>query len=258
MRAFHAGRIELMRTALQAALDKGELFALYQPQLSVDGLRVVSAEALLRWSRPGMGTIGPDDFVPFAEDNELIDALGSFMLERACETAARWGDLPVSINVSPLQFARVDLAAYILEIAAQAGLPPARLELEITETAPFADIAAVRATLSELRAQGVHVSLDDLGTGHATTRLMRDLPLDRVKLGKSMADDAMTEMGAEHVAQLIRQALDLGLAVTAEGVETEAQLAFMRSCGCDRIQGYIFARPMSGAEISAFARQFAG
>ncbi len=239
-------------------MDKGEFFALYQPQLSVDGLRVVSAEALLRWSRPGIGTIGPDDFVPFAEDNKLIDELGSFMLERACETAAHWGDLPVSINVSPLQFARVDLAAYILTIAAKAGLPPGRLEIEITETAPIGDIAAVRATIAELRAQGVRVSLDDLGAGHATTCLMRELPLDRVKLGKSMADDAMTEKGAEHVSNLIQQARDFGLAVTAEGVETQAQLDFMRSCGCDRIQGYIFAKPMSGAEISAFARQFAG
>jgi EAL domain-containing protein (putative c-di-GMP-specific phosphodiesterase class I) len=246
-----------MRTALQAALDKGELFALYQPQLSVDGLRVVSAEALLRWSRPGMGTIGPDDFVPFAEDNKLIDALGSFMLERACETAATWGDLPVSINVSPLQFGRVDFAAYILKIAAQAGLPPERLEIEITETAPIIDIAAVCVIISELRAQGVRVSLDDLGTGHATTRLMRELPLDRVKLGKSMTDDSTTEAGAGAVSNLIRQALDLGLDVTAEGVETQAQLAFMRGCGCDRIQGYIFAKPMTGIEISAFARQFA-
>jgi EAL domain-containing protein (putative c-di-GMP-specific phosphodiesterase class I) len=247
-----------MHTALQAALDNGELFALYQPQLSVDGLRVVSAEALLRWSRPGMGTVGPDDFVPFAEDNELIHALGSFMLDRACETAANWGDLPVSINVSPLQFARIDLAAYILKIAAQAGLPPSRLEIEITETAPFGDIASVRATIDELRAHGVSVSLDDLGTGHATTCLMRELPLDRVKLGKSMADDAMTEAGAGLVSNLIRQALDFGLAVTAEGVETQAQLEFMRACGCDRIQGYIFAKPMSGADVSAFIRQFAG
>lgn len=247
-----------MRTALQAALDNGELFALYQPQLSVDGLRVVSAEALLRWSRPGMGTVGPDDFVPFAEDNKLIDGLGSFMLERACHTAARWGDLPVSINVSPLQFARVDLAAYILNIAVQAGLPTSRLEIEITETAPFGDLAMVRATIGELRAQGVRVALDDLGDGHATTRLMRELPLDRVKLGKNRADGAMTEAGAALVSDLIRHALDFGLAVTAEGVETQAQLAFMRDCGCDRIQGYIFAKPMSGADVTAFTRQFNG
>lgn len=246
-----------MRTALSAALENGEFFALYQPQLAADGSRVVSAEALLRWRRPGMGTVGPDDFVPFAEDNRLIDALGSFMLERACRTAARWGDLPVSINVSPLQFARADLDAYILEVAALAELPLSRLEIEITETAPFADIPAARETINKLRAQGIKVSLDDLGSGHATTFLMQQLPLDRVKLGKDMVDRAATPEGAQLLAKLVQDARDLGLDVTAEGVETPEQLAFLRSCGCDRMQGYLFARPMTGVEVTAFVRQAA-
>src|SRR3954467_5562823 len=150
-----------MRTALKAALVNDELFALFQPQLTVDGARVVSAEALLRWRRPGVGTIGPDDFVPYAEGNEMIEALGTFMLERACRTAAAWTHLPVSINVSPLQFARADLAGEILSIAEAAKLPTTRLEIEITETAPFADIDAARRVIETLRARGVTIALDD-------------------------------------------------------------------------------------------------
>jgi EAL domain-containing protein (putative c-di-GMP-specific phosphodiesterase class I) len=205
-----------------------------------------------------MGTIGPDDFVTFAEDNELIDALGAFILERACQTAARWGDVAVSVNVSPLQFARPDLVEFIVATAARAQLPLHRLEIEITETSQFGDLAAACMTLEALRQHGVSISLDDLGSGHATTELMQRLPLDRVKLGKAVVDLAATEEGAREVAALIRHALDLGLGVTAEGVETQEQLAFLRTCGCDRIQGFFYARPMSGPELSAFVRLVAG
>ncbi|MDB5644160.1 MAG: hypothetical protein JWN07_3477 [Hyphomicrobiales bacterium] len=242
-----------MHLALSAALDRDELFALYQPQMATHSLKVVCAEALIRWSRPGLGMIGPDDFVPFAEHNELIDGLGAFILKRACQTAAGWGDLPVAINVSPLQFARADLADFILSVAARAGLPLSRLEIEITETAPFADMDAACRVIDRLRSQGVLVSLDDLGSGYATACLMRELRLDRVKLAKSVVDTAATDSGAAGVATLIREARNLGLSVTAEGVETPEQLAFVTSCGCDRVQGFLFARPMSGEDVSAFA-----
>jgi EAL domain-containing protein (putative c-di-GMP-specific phosphodiesterase class I) len=179
------------------------------------------------------------------------------MLERACRTAAAWTDLPVSINVSPLQFARADLAGEILSIAEAANLSTTRLEIEITETAPFADIDAARRVIETLRARGVVVALDDLGSGHATTCLMRQLPLDRVKLGKDIVDLAATQEGGAGVAELIGLARDLGLGVTAEGVETQEQLARLRAWGCDRIQGYLFARPMMGDEIDGFVRLIA-
>ncbi len=242
-----------MHTALSAALKQDELFALYQPQLASDGVQVVCAEALLRWRRPGMGLVQPDDFVQFAEHNALIDELGTFMLERACEAAAVWGDLPVSINVSPLQFMRADLDAFILDIARRAGLPMTRLEIELTETAAFTDLTAARLTINRLRAQGVIVTLDDLGSGYATTCLMRDLPLDRVKLDKSMVDLAATAAGAEAVAKIVGQARELGLKVTAEGIETPEQFACLREFGFDRVQGFLFARPMSATELSVFA-----
>lgn len=242
-----------MHMALSVALEKGELFALYQPQLDIDGQTVVCAEALLRWQRPGMGLINPDDFVPFAEHNELIDSLGSFILERACQTAASWGNLPVSINVSPLQFARAGLDDFILDVAQRAGLPLTRLEIEITETAAFTDLAAARVMIERLRAHGVKLSLDDLGSGYATTCLMQGLPLDRVKLAKSMVDLATTSAGAEGVAKTVSEALALGLKVTAEGVETPEQFARLKACGCDRVQGFLFARPMSADELSSFA-----
>jgi EAL domain-containing protein (putative c-di-GMP-specific phosphodiesterase class I) len=244
-----------MHTALSVALKQGELFALYQPQLDIDGSHVVCAEALVRWRRPGLGLIHPDDFVPFAEHNALIDELGSFILERACQTAAGWCSLPVSINVSPLQFARAGLDDFILDVAQRAGLPLTRLEIEITETAPFADMAAARVMIERLRTHGVTLSLDDLGSGYATTCLMRDLPLDRVKLAKSVVDLATTPDGADGVAKIVRQALALGLKVTAEGVETPEQLARLKECGCDRVQGFLFARPMSADELATFAGQ---
>lgn len=247
-----------MRTALKAALMNNELFALYQPQLTADGRKVVSAEALLRWRRPGMGTIGPDDFVPYAESNELIGELGAFMLESACRTAAGWGDLIVAINVSPLQFASGDLARLILDTAASAGLPHERLEIEITETAPFANLLDARSIIAALRGAGVKVSLDDLGSGHSSPALMQRLSLDRVKLGKNVIDLAGSAEGRARVSGLISKARELGLGVTAEGVETQEQLAFLRDCGCDRIQGFFFARPMTGDELTAFARSLEG
>lgn len=243
-----------MRTALAAALENGEIFELYQPQMSVDGARVAAAEALLRWRRPGVGLVMPDDFIPCAENHELIEPLERFALERACRAAADWPGVPVSVNVSAARFGREDLVGDILDVARDAGLPLDRLEIEVTEHAPFPDMDAAARIISDLRAQGVKTALDDLGTGYATAAVMAQLPFDRVKLSKVVLDRCEGEEGARELAALVDQARGLGLGVTAEGVETGPQLEFLRQCGCDRIQGFLFARPMTGPELGAFAR----
>ncbi len=243
-----------MHASLSAALANGEFFALYQPQIATLDGRVAGVEALLRWQRPGFGIIEPSDFVTIAEKQGLIAPLGAFMLERACQTAAAWGELKLGINVSPLQFARVDFADVIFAIAGRANLPLHRLEIEITETAAFGDLEAAKATLAQLRARGVSIALDDLGSGLATPALMRALPLDRVKLGKEVVVTCQTPEGAALVRGLICAARDLGLGVTAEGVETQAEQEFLQACGCDLLQGYLFARPMTGIEFTSFLR----
>lgn len=238
-----------MHNALSAALSNSEFFALYQPQISVADGRVVAAEALLRWERPGVGVVQPADFVRFAEENGLIDPIGTFMLQVACRDAMAWSDIRVAVNVSQKQFARPSLAQFICEIAQMAGLPLTRLEIEVTETATFPDLDRAIGELEELRAQGVVVSLDDLGSGHATLELMAKLPLDRVKLGRDIVETYASAQGAARLRTLVSAAHQAGLGVTAEGIETHGERDFLQSLGSDQMQGFLFAHPMNAKDV---------
>lgn len=241
-----------MHIALPEAITKGEFFALYQPQVSAADGRVVAAEALLRWERPGVGTVLPGDFVPFAEEHGLIDPIGTFMMQMACRDAVAWKDIRVAVNVSQKQFEQPALAPFICGIAESAGLPLPRLEVEITETSAFADVDRAIAELSALRSRGVVVSLDDFGTGTATLDLMAKLPLDRVKIGRDTVQDIPTNAGAERLRELVAAAHARQLGVTAEGVETKAEYEFLRELGCDLMQGFLFARPMTAKALATF------
>ncbi len=244
-----------MRDALLAAIRNGELFVLYQPQVSVGERRVVAVEALVRWQPSEGEFVPPSDFVPFAEQNDLIDPLGSYVLERACQDAAAWQGLRVAVNVSQKQFALPDLAEFICSIAQKSGLKLSQLEVEVTETADFPDRASAIDQLKILQMRGVIVSLDDLGSGNATKELMAALPLTRVKLGRGLVATCQTSEGAAHLRDLIGAAHARGLGVTAEGVETKVECELMRAFGCDLMQGFFFAEPMRAEEVAAFVEK---
>jgi EAL domain-containing protein (putative c-di-GMP-specific phosphodiesterase class I) len=239
----------VMRYALSEAIRTKELFVLYQPQVSVEERRIVTVEALVRWERTQGEVVPPSDFVPFAEQNELIDPLGAYVMERACQDAAKWKGLRIALNVSQKQFALPDLADFICTVAQDNGLELADLEVEVTETADFPDRAAAIDQLKILHMRGVSVSLDDLGSGSATKELMEALPLSRVKLGRPLVEFYQTSEGAERLRDLIGAAQALGLGVTAEGVETKNECEFLRALGCDLMQGFFFSKPLRAEEV---------
>ena len=244
-----------MRDALSAAISNGELFVLYQPQVSVGERRVVAVEALVRWQRTKGVFVPPSDFVAFAEQNNLIDPLGTYVLERACRDAAAWKGLRVAVNVSQKQFALPDLAECICSVARKSGLNLSDLEIEVTETADFPDRAAAIDQLKILQMRGVTVSLDDLGSGNSTKELMAVLPLTSVKLGRALIETYQTSEGAARLRDLVAAARMRGLSVTAEGVETKAECQYLRAIGCDLMQGFFFAKPLPAEDVMDFAEK---
>ena len=244
------------RTALAAdlwlAIEREELLLYYQPLLSIESGRIECFEALLRWRHPTRGLILPDDFIPIAEESGAIVALGEWALMRACVDAMSWNpSLCVAVNVSPVQIRDADLAATVDRALAASGLPPRRLGLEITESAPFDDDARYHTLFSRLGRLGVELVMDDFGTGYATFACFRKFRFDKIKIDRSfiarMLDDDFARSVVETVIAL-GQSLDLK--VVAEGAETGEQVEFLRTQLCDEVQGYYFGRPMPAEEFA--------
>ncbi|MDX1540405.1 MAG: EAL domain-containing protein, partial [Geminicoccaceae bacterium] len=231
------------------ALDSDALTVLYQPQVDLKSGQVVGAEALVRWTDPELGSISPGDFIPVAEASGLIVPLGEWVLKTACMQAAAWAAeglaAQMSVNLSSVQVKRADLGTRVMEILAEAGLGPARLELEITEGVLLEDTERVRRSLQELRHAGIGLALDDFGTGYSSLGYLKRFPADRIKidrsfvadLGRSAQDDAL-------VKAVIALGHSLGMRVIAEGVEQPAQIEFLRAYDCDQVQGFHIGRPM--------------
>jgi EAL domain-containing protein (putative c-di-GMP-specific phosphodiesterase class I) len=236
---------------LREAIEKDQLFLLYQPQVSADDLAIASVEALVRCRRPERGLVLPVEFVQFAERNELIDQLGAWVLRRACRDGAHWPGIGVAVNVSPRQFRSPDFITFVEATARAEGMPFERLEIEITESAYFDNPDRAEEELRSLRALGIKVALDDFGTGYSSLSYLRRLPLDKIKIDKSFVDALDTVDGAAIVHAIVALARALRLKVTAEGVETIDQQDFLRAAGCDYLQGYLFSQAVSAAEISA-------
>jgi len=238
---------------LRQAMDDGGLSLHYQPQ--VDGRTgvLVGFEALLRWLHPVRGPIGPDIFVPLAEETGLIVALGEWVLRAACREAAGWAQpLKVAVNLSPRQFQRPDLPDRILAILAQAGLSPERLELEVTESIIINDMARAVGILRRLRSYGIRISMDDFGTGYASLATLQAFPFDKLKIDRSF----VAQLGSEPQAAVIVRAVlglgrSLGMGVVAEGVETQAQRDFLAEEACGEMQGYLFGKPRPIADYAA-------
>ncbi|MBV9635609.1 MAG: EAL domain-containing protein [Methylobacteriaceae bacterium] len=239
----------ISRSDLLAAIEGNQLFLLYQPQMTPDGAMLASVEALVRWNHPARGPIGPASFVPMAEEFDMIDRLGAWVLERACREAQRWPRLSVAVNVSALQFRSTRFAEEVEAIVRRSSLPFDRLELEIVESAYIDDFGAAERVLRRLRALGIRIALDDFGTGYSSLTYLRRLPLDKIKIDQSFVQEIDTVHSAAIVHAVVALGRALGLKVTAEGVETEAQQRFMRAAGCHYLQGFLFSRPVPAEAI---------
>jgi diguanylate cyclase (GGDEF)-like protein len=233
-----------METALRHALANGEITVYYQPQMRVDTREVIGAEALARWQHPDRGLILPSEFISLAEETGLINLLGEMVLREACAEAVSWpARLRVSVNVSLRQFERPDFVERVLAIVRDSGLPPQRLELEITETAALRDVARTVEVATLLTEAGILLSIDDFGTGNTSLRHLQSLPLHQVKIDQSFISTLMdSPANAAITASIISLGHKLNLNVIAEGVETREQLEFLRQQNCDEFQGFLVSR----------------
>jgi len=234
---------------LREAIENGGLRPYYQPLIDLASGRITGVEALVRWPHPERGMIPPSEFIPVAEETGLVNALGAMMLRRACMDAVLWPeDVRVAVNLSPLQFRTGSLLAQVMDALKASGLPARRLELEITETLLLEKSSQVQATLHALRALGVRISMDDFGTGYSSLSYLRSFPFDKIKIDQSFVRDLASNRGAQAIVRaIVSLGLGLGVTITAEGVETEEELACLRAEGCHEGQGFLFssARPHS-------------
>ncbi len=241
---------------LHQAIERGELVIHYQPQVDVGLRAIVGAEALVRWRHPTRGLVSPGDFIEIAEETGMIMPIGEWVLRAACTDAVRW-NLPrqapfrVAVNVSSRQLHQHGFSQEVACILAETGLDPGRLEIEITETSALGASEATRSTLKSLRKLGVTVAIDDFGTGYSSLTLLKELPLDILKIDQSFVRGSEMPGPQEViVAGLIKMARGLGIATVAEGVETREQLQSLYAKGCHRMQGYLFGKPVPAGELA--------
>jgi diguanylate cyclase (GGDEF)-like protein len=242
-------RLEI-ETDLRHALGRDELRVDFQPVIDLATSRINEVEALVRWDRPGFGTVSPTAFIPIAEETGLIVPIGQWVLEEACRWARRWQDhssqpLVVSVNLSARQFQHPQLLADIQRTLEETGLDPRFLKLEITESIVMQDAVATIETLQAFKALGIRVAIDDFGTGYSSLSYLKRLPVDTLKIDRSFVDGlGLDAQDTAIVNSVIALARTLRLSVTAEGVETSGQAKHLKQLGCDRGQGFYFAQPL--------------
>jgi diguanylate cyclase (GGDEF)-like protein/PAS domain S-box-containing protein len=250
MHASASARLSLELDLRQAMIDGGfELH--YQPVVNLERNEVSGCEALLRWRHPERGMISPAEFIPVAEDTGLINELGDWVLKTACAEAVCWPDhVRLAVNVSPVQFKCATLALKITSALAASGLPPRRLELEITEAVLIGDDEAALAILHQLRDIGVRIALDDFGTGYSSLSYLKRFPFDKIKIDRSFVTDIAEAGGSSAIVQaVVNIAASRNMATTAEGVETEPQKQMLRTLGCTEMQGYLFSAAKPSTEV---------
>lgn len=238
--------LRALETALRRAVAENQFELHYQPQVALPDGRLTGFEALIRWHHPERGLLAPALFLPLAERLGLMRRIGSWVLREACRAAAAWpAPLSVAVNLAPAQFEDGGLVAEVEAALQESGLPPARLELEVTETVLLATAEAALGQLLALRERGVGIAMDDFGTGHSSLTQLRVFPFDRLKIDRSFVKDLPSGGDAAAIVRAVAGlGRSLGIAVTAEGVETEDQLRGLRAEGCDAAQGYLFGRPV--------------
>ncbi len=243
---------------LRSAVERGQLKLYYQPKIDARSLQVTGAEALLRWQHPKRGMVSPAVFVPLAERHGLIRRIGAWVIEEACRQAAEWRQqglrMRVAVNLSGHQLRQDDLVDLIEASIHRHDIRPHRLTVEITESVAIEDTAHTRAAFDRLGRAGLHVSIDDFGTGQSSLAMLRKLPAAELKIDRAFVTDLATSADARGIAQaIVQMAHMLTLRVVAEGVETEAQRDLLVAMGCDELQGYLFAKPMTPAALALWA-----
>ena len=249
-----------MENGLRLAVDRNELFLLYQPQVNIHTRKITGLEALLRWQHPQLGLVQPNKFIGVAESSGLIVPIGEWVLRTACSQAKEWQDaglpaVPVAVNVSAVQFRQQGFPELIRSVLADTGLEPKYLELELTESLLLTNADVMFSILQELRDMGVKLAIDDFGTGYSSLSYLRQFQVNRLKIDRSFVRDvAVNRDDAAITIAIIEMAKALNLEVLAEGVETEAQLSFLRAQHCYEIQGYYFSKPVAVGRIAEHLR----
>ncbi len=239
-----------MEQDLRQSMADGGFDIHYQPLLDLGSNEVTGCEALLRWRHPERGMVSPAEFIPLAEDIGLINELGDWVLQTACQEAATWpAGIRLAVNVSPVQLKSPTLALRIMGALAASGLSPDRLELEITEAVLIHDDETALAILHQLRAIGVRIALDDFGTGFSSLSYLKRFPFDKIKIDRCFVSDIEVD-GSETIVQaVVNIATSRNMITTAEGVETEQQKALLKRLGCTQMQGYLFSKPRPASEV---------
>jgi diguanylate cyclase (GGDEF)-like protein len=259
MQAVVSARAEL-EGDMRHGLSQNEFILHYQPQVLSDHT-ITGAEVLVRWRHPRRGLVSPMEFIPLAEDTGLIMPLGEYVLEAACTQLAAWALQPkmmrleLAVNVSAYQFRHPDFVETVLGILDRSGADPLKLKLELTESLLVANVEETIAKMTILKARGVGFSLDDFGTGYSSLSYLKRLPLDQLKIDQSFIRDVLTDPNDAAIARtIVALGQSLGLAVIAEGVETETQREFLANNNCHAYQGYLFSKPLAVGEFEAFIR----
>jgi EAL domain-containing protein (putative c-di-GMP-specific phosphodiesterase class I) len=249
-----------LREALRHGIQARQFVLYYQPQVSADG-RVTGAEALVRWQHPDKGLLCPGEFIPVAEESDMIVTLGLWVLAAACAQLAAWAEheetahLDLAINVSARQLHHPDFVRNALALIRASAIVPGRLKMELTESMLVEDMGGAIAKLQALKLAGIRLSLDDFGTGYSSLSYLKRLPLDQVKIDQSFVADMLSGPNdSAIVCAIISLARGLGFDVVAEGVETRRQRDFLIEHGCEHFQGYLFCRPVPIAQFEAFVR----
>jgi diguanylate cyclase len=243
---------------LRAALERRQFELVYQPKVDARSLQITAAEALLRWRHPQRGLVPPAVFIPIAERYGLMVAIGDWVIHEACRQSGEWRKrglrMRVAVNLSGVQLRQDDLVKRLKAALKKHQIPPARFTCEITESVAMEDTRVTREAFEQLRRAGVHVSIDDFGTGHSSLASLRRLPAAELKIDRAFVSDLETSADARTIAgAVVQMAHTLGLHVVAEGVETAAQRDLLVGMGCDELQGFFFAKPMSAMALGLWA-----
>jgi diguanylate cyclase (GGDEF)-like protein len=236
---------------MRTSLVHGGFTLNYQPLVNLQTRKVTAFEALMRWNHPERGLVSPADFVPVAEEMGLIVPLGEWALRQACMEAMNWpDDIRVSVNLSPLQFAKGNLVSTVINALASSGLPATRLELEITESVLLEKSERNIAILNQLRELGIKISMDDFGTGYSSIGYLRSFPFDKIKIDQTFVRDLLVDEGSLAIVRAIASlGISFGMITTAEGVETEEQMRRLNLEGCVEVQGYLYSKPVPAGDL---------
>jgi diguanylate cyclase (GGDEF)-like protein len=256
-----ADRRRALEIELREALILGQFEAHYQPQFKLKTGQVTGAEALIRWRHPARGLVEPGEFISFAEEVGLIVPIGEWITRQACRDAAQWSnEIRVAVNLSAVQLRNDHLVDMVMSAVVAAGIPPSRLELEVTESVLLENTETTLRTLRRLRELGIRICLDDFGTGYSSLSYLRSFPFDKIKIDRSFVQEVALNAHAAGIVQAVAGlGASLGMETTAEGVETIEQLDLVRAKGCTEVQGFYFSPPRPAAELAElFGSRFGG